>query len=177
MCFWQKLINRRISSLKIWFIWRYYIIFCECKKWVHFIVYKMFKYFSENWNKLNRSIFFHILSSLLWIGTTFAIFHYSYSIQEEKIEYNGLQHCFVAHMRTTADLFISMRFIRKFVRTLKISSVKFMVFKVSFVLRNIWVCKFLPVSIWVHGFAKNELNDLLCSLKSTNYYELKEVYR
>ena len=60
-----------------------------------------------------------------------------------------------------------------FLITLKLSSlVKFIVSKDSFVLRNNWVGKVLPVSIWVHCFAKNELNNSLFSLKSTTNWLL-----
>ena len=44
--------------------------------------------------------------------------------------------------------------------------VKFIVFKDSFVLRNIWEGKLLSVSVRVHYFAKNELNNSPFSLKS-----------
>ena len=52
------------------------------------------------------------------------------------------------------------------------SSIKFIVFKDSFVLHNNYVGKLLLVSIWVHCFVRNKLNNSCFSLKSTNNWLL-----
>ena len=114
------------------------------------------------------------LSSCLWIGPTLPILHsvgkISDSIQEGKIKCNGLQIA-LSQIYTMRMLIWSCPWAllgSNFLITLRISSsVKFIVFKDSFVLRNIWVGKLLPVSIRVHCFTKNELNNSLFSLKST----------
>ena len=95
------------------------------------------------------------------------------SIRKENIKYNGLHIALlqICNMRMLIWSCPCALLGFNFFKSLKISSsVKFIIFKDSFVLRNIWVGKLLPVSTWVHGFAKNELNNSLFSLKSkTNW--------
>ena len=136
--------------------------------------------FFQKWKQWNRWIIFNILFTILFMNR-YHIGHFGFSWEDFPPGFHIAlsQICNMQMwMLIRACPYALFRF--NSLITLKISSsVRFIIFKDSFVLRNIWVIKSLPALIWVQCFAGNDLiiHFFIWDLRQIDYYELKQVYR